>query len=105
MTGHPAVDLATTALGSWAGATAFWFGVGAVIWRLLFEPRIKALEKQLTDERKRCSEEIGDLRDRIKQLETVWLLQTPQHLRAQMQGALSEQHAEIDSLRREREER
>ncbi len=103
VTGPGAGALATAAMAAWAGATAFWFGIGAMIWRLFFEPRIKDLQRQLTAERERCDREIEDLRDRIKSLEAVWMFQTPQHLRAQVQGALSEQHAELDSLRREKE--
>ena len=119
MNGGNAGALATAAMAAWAGATAFWFGIGTMIWRLFFEPRIKELQKQLDNERalvrerdaewqrqfaaerERCSTEVNELRDRIKQLETVWLLQTPQQMRSQVQAALSEQHAELDAIRKE----
>lgn len=91
--------VAVSAMAAWAAATAFWFGVGAVIWRLFFEPRIKGMQAQLEDERKRCDEELSDMRDRIKQLELLLLLHGPQSLRQHMQMALSEQHLEIDRMK------
>lgn len=98
MNGQNAGAVAAAAMAAWAAATAFWMGIGALIWRLFFEPRVKALEGQLADERKRCDEELGDMRDRIKQLELLLLLHGPQALRQQMQAALSEQHVELDTV-------
>lgn len=76
--------LAAAIMTGWAGATVFWFGVAGVIWRLFFNPRIKALETQVADEkvaraddRKRCDEEIGRLSDRIKDLETILNIKPP----------------------------
>lgn len=99
VTGTQGGAIAVAAMAAWAGATAFWFGVGAVIWRLFFEPRVKAMQDQLADERKRCDEELSDMRDRIKQLELLLLLHGPQSLRQHMQMALSEQHLEIDRMK------
>jgi hypothetical protein len=105
--------IAGAAMLAWAGATAFWMGVGAVIWRLFFEPRIKAMQKQLdeerdrnkeamAEERHRCDEEIQTLRDRVKQLELLLLLHGPQALRQSMQAALSEQHVALDEVRKDK---
>jgi hypothetical protein len=104
LNGGNAGAIAAAAMAAWAGATAFWMGVGAVIWRLFFEPRIKSMQAQLDDERKRCDREIEDMRDRIKQLELLLLLHGPQALRQQMQAALSEQHVELDAVREGRKE-
>jgi hypothetical protein len=73
--GNSAMAMAAAIGAAWAAATAFWMGVGAVIWRLFFEPRIKALEKQISDERKRCDDEIEPLKARITTLEAMTLLQ------------------------------
>lgn len=73
--GGSAGTFAAVAMAAWAAATAFWMGVGTVIWRLFFEPRIKALERQIADERKRCDDEIEPLKARITTLEAMTLLQ------------------------------
>lgn len=99
--------IASAFIGAWATATAFWFGVGAVIWKLFFNPRIKALEDQLSGERESwkaemarerqdCDRQLTAMASRIQQLETLLLLHGPQQLRQHMQAALSEQHLEID---------
>lgn len=105
LNGGNAGTIAAAAMAAWAGATAFWMGVGAVIWRLFFEPRVKAMQQQLDDERKRCDREIEDMRDRIKQLELLLLLHGPQALRQQMQAALSEQHVALDDIREEQKKK
>lgn len=91
-------SLAGAILGAWSAATVFWMGIGAGIWRLLFEPRLKDLRDQLKGERERCDEEISRLTDRVKLLETLLLLHGPQALRQQMQAALSEKEMEIRAI-------
>lgn len=93
--------IASAFIGAWATATAFWFGVGAVIWKLFFNPRLKALEDQLADERRECNRQLGDMSDRIKQLETMLMLHGPQQLRQAMQAVASDNHLAIDAVRRE----
>jgi hypothetical protein len=90
VTSQLAGAVAVSAMAAWAAATAFWFGVGAVIWRLFFEPRIKGMQTLLEDERRRCDEELSEL---------LLLLHGPQALRQHMQMALSEQHLEIDRMK------
>jgi hypothetical protein len=92
-------SLAGVIMASWAAATVFWMGLGATIWRLFFEPRLKDMKAQLDEERKRCDEEVAALRDRVKQLETMLLLHGTAALRQQMQVALSEQAEEIREVR------
>ena len=72
-----------------AAASTFWLGLGTIIWRLFFEPRIKALQA-----------ENDRLANRIEQLETISLLIAPGDLRAQVQSALSEHRSDTDALRR-----
>ncbi|MEG3144206.1 hypothetical protein U1839_06025 [Sphingomonas sp. RT2P30] len=90
--------LAGVIMASWGAATVFWMGIGATIWRMFFEPRLKDMKAQLADERRRCDEELRELRDRVKQLETMLLLYGPAALRQQMQAALSEKEMEIRAI-------
>lgn len=110
-TGEHGGLIATTFIGAWATATAFWFGVGAVIWKLFFNPRLKALEDQLSsertewraameDERRECARQLGDMRDRVKQLEMLLMLHGGPQLRQAMQAVASESHLAIDELKR-----
>lgn len=99
-TGEHGGLIATAFIGAWATATAFWFGVGAVIWKLFFNPRLKALEDLLAAERKDCDRQLGDMRDRIKQLETLLMLHGPQQLRQAMQAVASEHSLAIDQIKR-----
>ncbi|TKD50233.1 hypothetical protein [Sphingomonas baiyangensis] len=102
LTGSHGGVVAAAAMASWAAATAFWMGVGTVIWRLFFEPRIKALQGQLEDERTRCDKDVEALRDRIKQLELLLMLHGPQSLRQHMQAALSEHSIAMSELKENR---
>lgn len=108
------IGLATAIMAAWAGSTAFWFGVGGVIWKFFFNPRIKALEAQseeerrrweraMEEERRRCDRAMDDMRDRIRDLETMLLLHGPSQLRQQMQAALSEQRVATDKMKRDSE--
>lgn len=99
-TGEHGGLIATAFIGAWATATAFWFGVGAVIWKLFFNPRLKSLEDQLSDERRECDRQLRDMSDRIKQLEVMLLLHGPQALRQAMQAGLSEHSLAIDQIKR-----
>jgi len=92
--------IASAFIGAWATATAFWFGVGAIIWKLFFNPRLKALEDQLANERRDCERQISGMSDRIKQLETLLLLHGPQQLRQAMQAVASESHVEIAKIKK-----
>ncbi|RIA37464.1 hypothetical protein DFR49_3349 [Hephaestia caeni] len=65
----------------WSIATAMWLGMGALIWRLFFEPRIKELKGQN-----------DALQRRIEQLEVMLMLHGPQQLRQAMQAVTSEIH-------------
>jgi len=98
-TGEHGGIIATAFIGAWATATAFWFGVGGIIWKLFFNPRLKALEEQLQAERRDCERQLNDCRDRIKQLETLLLLHGPQQLRQAMQAVVSEQNVTMDKMR------
>lgn len=97
-TGEHGGLVATAFISAWATATAFWFGVGAIIWKLFFNPRLKALEDQLADERRECDRQLRDMSDRIKQLEVMLLLHGPQALRQAMQAVASEQNVTIDRI-------
>lgn len=110
-TGEHGGLIATAFIGAWATATAFWFGVGAVIWKLFFNPRLKSLEDQLSsersewkaamdDERRECNRQLTAMSDRVKQLETMLLLHGPQALRQAMQAVASEQNVTIDRMKR-----
>lgn len=89
--------LAATAV----GVTTFWLTLVGTCWKAFFQPQVKRLEKALEDSKEerrderiadqaRCDREIAALNARIQQLETILLMHAPQHMRAQMQGALSE---------------
>jgi hypothetical protein len=93
--------IAAAFIGAWATATAFWFGVGAIIWKLFFNPRLKALEDQLGDERKECDRQLGQMSNRINQLETMLMLHGPQQLRQAMQAVASDNNLAIDEVKRE----
>lgn len=103
--GHGGI-VAAAAMGAWAAATAFWMGVGAVVWRLFFEPRIKELKASLETERAErksdlereredCNRQLTTMGNRIQQLEGVLMMHGPQSLRAAMQASLSEQWIEL----------
>lgn len=92
--------IAAAFIAAWATATAFWFGVGGVIWKLFFLPRLKALEEQLSDERKECDRQLTAMGHRINQLETMLMLHGPQALRQAMQAGLSEHSLAIDQIKR-----
>ncbi|MDH7974659.1 hypothetical protein QH494_20910 [Sphingomonas sp. AR_OL41] len=91
--------LAGVIMASWAAATVFWMGLGATIWRLFSEPRLKDMKAQLDAERRRCDEEVAALRDRVKQLETMLLLHGPAALRQQMKAALTDKERGIPAIR------
>lgn len=99
-TGEHGGLIASAFIGAWATATAFWFGVGAVIWKLFFNPRLKALEDQLSDERKECDRQLGAMATRIQQLETMLMLHGPQQLRQAMQAVASEANITMDQMKR-----
>lgn len=80
--------IAGAVITAWAAATAFWVGVGAILWRVFFEPRVKDLKEQIERER----EDNKALQHRIDQLETLLLLHGPQQLRQAMQAVASEIH-------------
>lgn len=92
-------SLAGIIMACWGAATVFWMAIGATIWRLFFEPRLRDMKAQLELERRRCDDEVRELRDRVKQLETMLLLYGPAALRQQMQAALSEKEMELRSIR------
>lgn len=91
--------MAVAAMSAWAAATVFWMGIGAAIWRMFFEPRIAELKATIAEDRGRCDKELGAMRDRVHQLETVLLMHGPQELRQQMQLALSEKAKDIREAR------
>lgn len=91
--------IASAFIGAWATATAFWFGVGAIIWKLFFNPRLKALEDQLSKEQKDCDRKLDVMTNRINQLETTLLIHGPQQLRQAMQAVASESHVEMAKLK------
>ncbi len=91
-------SVAGTILGAWSAATAFWMAVGTGIWRLFFEPRLKEMKALLASERERCDDEIGALRNRVRDLELLLLLHGPQALRQHMQAALSEKEMETRTV-------
>lgn len=104
--------IASAFIGAWATATAFWFGVGAIIWKLFFNPRLKALEDQLTGERVKfkedmaaervdCDRQLAAMSNRINQLETLLLLHGPQQLRQAMQAVASENHVEMARMKKD----
>ncbi len=103
-------SLASAILAAWSAATAFWMALGAGIWRLFFEPRLKEMKASLATERtrfdtemaaerKRCDHEMETLRNRVRDLELLLLLHGPQALRQHMQAALSEKEMEIREVR------
>lgn len=92
-------SLASVIMASWGAATIFWMGLGATIWRLFFEPRLKDMKAQLDEERRRCDEEVAALRDRVKQLETMLLLHGPAALRQQMRAALFDKERDERAVR------
>lgn len=98
-TGEHGGMIAAAFVGAWAMATAFWFGIAGVIWKLFFNPRIKSLEDQLENERRECARQHEMLTDRIKQLETMLLMHGPQALRQAMQISLSEHSLALDAVK------
>jgi len=83
--GNGSWQIAVAVMGAWAGATAFWFGVGAVIWKLFFDPRLAELKGMLDAERIECERAMDNLRVRINQLETVLMMHGNPDLRSAIQ--------------------
>jgi hypothetical protein len=70
--------------------TGFWFAIAATLYRKFIEPEHKRLEAALESEKHHCAVRIGQLEERARMLEQMWLLHAPQQLRGEMQGALAE---------------
>jgi len=92
--------IAGAAMAAWAAATAFWMGVGAVIWRLFFEPRIAELKEALATEKTECEIKLAAMAARADRLEGVLLFHGPPEMRNAMQAALSEVRTEMDEVRK-----
>lgn len=90
--GNPMMAAVLAAFGT---ATAFWLAMGATLWRVFFEPRMKKLEEERDQERTRCDLELQARDTRILQLEALLWFHGPQMLRQDMQKALSEEHIEM----------
>lgn len=83
-TGADGGRLALAFAAGWALATSMWFAIAASIWKLFLEPRIKAMEADRADDKRR-----------IEQLETILMLHPPQAAAARTQAVVSELRGEM----------